>query len=76
MKSLRARWRKSRDGRLKTIRDDSFRHPDLALNANTYPKGAWVLHMLRREIGDEMFFRTLRSYYGRCVGRSILTDEP
>ncbi|HHE46576.1 MAG TPA: M1 family peptidase, partial [Bacteroidetes bacterium] len=27
-----------------------------------YYKGAWVLHMLRRKIGDELFFETLRTY--------------
>jgi aminopeptidase N len=33
------------------------------LNANNYQKGAWVLHMLRSELGDEKFFRGIRSYY-------------
>jgi len=33
------------------------------LNANNYQKGAWVLHMLRSELGDEEFFRGIRIYY-------------
>jgi aminopeptidase N len=33
------------------------------LNANNYQKGAWVLHMLRSELGDEKFFRAIRMYY-------------
>lgn len=28
-----------------------------------YEKGAWVLHMLRYEIGDTAFFKALHSYY-------------
>lgn len=28
-----------------------------------YDKGAWVLHMLRREIGDDSFFKSLRKYF-------------
>lgn len=28
-----------------------------------YDKGAWVLHMLRYEIGDSSFFKSLHSYY-------------
>ncbi|MDP2366302.1 MAG: M1 family metallopeptidase, partial [Ignavibacteria bacterium] len=28
-----------------------------------YEKGAWVLHMLRYEIGDSSFFKTLHKYY-------------
>jgi aminopeptidase N len=33
------------------------------LNANNYQKGAWVLHMLRMELGDPAFFRGIRNYY-------------
>lgn len=33
------------------------------LNENNYQKGAWVLHMLRAEIGDSAFFRGVREYY-------------
>jgi aminopeptidase N len=33
------------------------------LNANNYQKGAWVLHMLRSELGDEKFFNGVRLYY-------------
>jgi aminopeptidase N len=33
------------------------------LNANNYQKGAWVLHMLRSSLGDEVFFRGIRAYY-------------
>ncbi len=28
-----------------------------------YDKGAWVLHMLRKEIGDKIFFKILRDYF-------------
>jgi aminopeptidase N len=37
--------------------------PMKLLNANSYPKGAWVLHMLRGLIGDSAFFQGLRTYY-------------
>jgi aminopeptidase N len=33
------------------------------LNENNYEKGAWVLHMLRKQLGEEAFFKGLRSYY-------------
>ena len=33
------------------------------LNANAYQKGAWVLHMLRSNLGDDAFFRGIRNYY-------------
>ena len=33
------------------------------LNGNNYQKGAWVLHMLRTQLGDEIFFRGIRDFY-------------
>ena len=33
------------------------------LNPNSYQKGGWVLHMLRGEIGDELFHKVIRTYY-------------
>lgn len=75
MQKLRTRWAKSFEGRTKSIRDDRFAHPDQALNANTYPKGAWLLHMLRGEVGDEAFFGILSSYSREFRGRSIVTKD-
>ena len=33
------------------------------LNPNSYQKGAWVLHMLRTEIGDSLFHLSIQKYY-------------
>lgn len=75
MAKLRTRWRKSFEGRTKSIRDDTFPHPDQALNSNTYPKGAWVLHMLRGEVGDAAFFGALRAYVDECRSTSVITKD-
>jgi aminopeptidase N len=48
--------------------------PIKLLNANSYPKGAWVLHMLRGLIGDRPFFDGLRTYY-RTYRDSTATSE-
>ena len=48
--------------------------PMKLLNANSYPKGAWVLHMLRGLIGDRAFFDGLRTYY-RTYRDSTATSE-
>ncbi len=48
--------------------------PMKLLNANSYPKGAWVLHMLRGLIGDSAFFRGLRTYY-KIYRDSTATSE-
>ena len=45
------------------------------LNANSYPKGGFVLHMLRREVGDSAFFRGIRAYWTPRVHGTALTDD-
>ncbi|HEX3282466.1 MAG TPA: M1 family metallopeptidase [Pyrinomonadaceae bacterium] len=45
------------------------------LNANNYQKGAWVLHMLRKELGDEIFFRGIREYYEAHRGSLASTED-
>ncbi len=45
------------------------------LNPNNYEKGAWVLHMLRSRLGDEMFFRGLRLYYRAHHEANATTED-
>lgn len=45
------------------------------LNANSYQKGAWVLHMLRHKIGDEKFKAGLRAYYQQFKFGNALTKD-
>ena len=45
------------------------------LNGNNYQKGAWVLHMLRSRLGDEAFFRGVRSYYKAHAGATASTED-
>jgi len=44
------------------------------LNPNNYQKGAWVLHMLRSNLGDAAFFRGIRAYY-EAHKSSVATTE-
>jgi aminopeptidase N len=32
-----------------------------------YPKAGWVLHMLRRRLGDDLFWKAVRLYLKRCA---------
>lgn len=45
------------------------------LSANSYQKGAWVLHMLRNKIGDNAFQEGLRLYYSRFKNGNALTAD-
>jgi aminopeptidase N len=45
------------------------------LNANSYNKGAWLLHMLRTEVGDSAFFRGVREYYRTYRDSAVLSED-
>lgn len=45
------------------------------LSIITYQKASWVLHMLRREIGDEQFQKAVRLYYSRYRNSNALTRD-
>jgi aminopeptidase N len=38
------------------------------LNPNSYPKGGWILHMLRSELSDSVFWKSIRKYYATYAG--------
>jgi len=45
------------------------------LNANSYQKGGWVLHMLRRKLGDELFWKGIRAYYDKYENGNANTED-
>jgi len=45
------------------------------LNANNYQKGGWVLHMLRRQLGDSAFWKSIREYYATYAGKNADTRD-
>lgn len=44
------------------IVDRHYPDPDAQFDSRAYPKGAWVLHMLRRRLGDDLFWKSLHEY--------------
>lgn len=57
------------------ILDMATRDLDSLLNANAYPKGAWVLHSLRGLMGDSLFFSGIREYYRRYRDSTALSSD-
>lgn len=45
------------------------------LDANSYQKGGWTLHMLRSLIGDSAFVRGIRDYYTAHVDGNAMSDD-
>jgi aminopeptidase N len=55
---------------------DVYRRPmDLFFSGHVYGGGAVRLHLLRFVVGDDAFFRGIRTYVQRNAGRSVVTDD-
>jgi aminopeptidase N len=45
------------------------------LNKNSYEKGGWTLHMLRRELGDTLFQECIQAFYKEYKFGNALTND-
>ena len=55
--------------------DTTFTDPLELLNAYSYQRGSWTLHLLRRTLGDDAFFAGLRLYLARHADANADTDD-
>jgi len=59
-----------------TFKSGTLYNPGDALFGNlVYNKGAWVLHMLRGEVGDKIFFQILREYLNSYLYSNASTND-
>ncbi|HZI01598.1 MAG TPA: M1 family metallopeptidase [Flavisolibacter sp.] len=58
----------------KPVIDSTSELMDL-LNANSYQKGGWFLHMLRQETGDSSFKKIIQAYYDKYKGSNAETRD-
>ena len=63
MRGIRARVLRDERVATRPVIDTTETNLMALLDANSYQKGGFVLHMLRRELGDSDFFRGLRIYF-------------
>jgi aminopeptidase N len=52
-----------------------YADPDDMFDHRAYGRGAWVLHMLRCELGDELFRQTIRTYLELHAYGSVVTED-
>ena len=52
-----------------------FGEPEEMFNYLAYPKGAWVLHMLRSQLGADLYRRCVRTYLDRHAYGSVETAD-
>ncbi len=58
-----------------TVVDTATHNLFKLLNANSYQKGSWFLHMLRSKTGDDLFWKGLRLYYQRYKESNANTED-
>lgn len=78
MQNARHRWLGTQAGRQRPVRWRDYEEPNDFFSSsavNTYSKGAWVLHMLRQELGDEAFFGGLKQYFVTHAGQAVRTED-
>lgn len=75
MKSARDRVLRTSGTAPKPVIDTTITDLMRLLSANSYQKGAWVLHMLRHQTGDKEFRDGLRLYYSRYRDANALTED-
>jgi aminopeptidase N len=49
-------------GKDRPVVDRRYPTPSSMFDARSYPKGAWVLHMLRRRVGEDAFWKAIQTY--------------
>jgi aminopeptidase N len=55
--------------------DRRYPNPITMFDARAYPKGAWILHMLRHQLGEEMFWKCVQTYAKEHKYRSVETSD-
>jgi aminopeptidase N len=78
MRSSRSRWLRAKSVHGKPIVDHEFSSSEDFFGryaSNTYQKAAWVLHMLRQEVGDDLFFASVRDYYQSFQSQAVETKS-
>ncbi len=57
------------------IVDTTIQDLNQLLSPNAYQKGAWVLHMLRHEVGDSTFWKGIKAYYRQYRDGNALSQD-
>ncbi len=72
---LDAYLREAKSRYIRPIVSDRYDQPADMFDSHSYPKGALVLHMLRKQLGDEAFFETLKQFLHRYAFDAVDTND-
>ena len=63
------------EGLRRPIVTNRFENKDAMFDTYAYPRGAAVLHMLRKHLGDEAFFKSLNHYLTSNAHQPVSTED-
>jgi aminopeptidase N len=63
------------DGKSRPVMDRRYTSEDSMFDSRAYQKGAWILHMLRKHVGDEAFWKGIKSYANEHKLQSVETAD-
>ena len=76
IESYRASYEKVRQaGNDKSLVFPDWLHPTAQDRTLVYDKGAYLLHLLREELGEQAFWKCVRSYTRAYFGKSVVTAD-
>jgi aminopeptidase N len=52
-----------------------YADPAEQFDYRAYPKGSWVLHMLRSQLGDDLYRKCIKTYLERRALTSVVTED-
>jgi aminopeptidase N len=52
-----------------------FNTPEQQFGFHAYPKGSWILHMLRSQLGEDLFRRCVKTYLERHQYGNVVTED-
>jgi len=53
----------------------NFNSPEEQFGFLAYPKGSWVLHMLRHQLGEDLYRRCIKTYLQRHQFQNVVTED-
>ncbi len=53
----------------------NYGDPMSVFNYLAYPKGGWVLHMLRSQLGEDLYRRCIQTYLARNAYKNVQTED-
>jgi aminopeptidase N len=76
IEEYRKNYEKVRDaGKDRSLVFPDWLHPTAADRTLVYDKGAYVLHLLRQELGEQTFWSGIRQYTRKYFGKSAVTAD-